>query len=164
MPLVYNKVTRDRDFLETDMARVNGINPVIGQSFSKFINYNNLVLADVKKTCPTSYKELGDPNELLAVKTCTSTCTVYRKEHSTVRYSLRDGNDPNDPRMMNDKNRQIYMVSIVKWVKKNYEEETLMCLKKRHAAVCLAVSKLKTKRFKSMSYTKIKFQNLNSST
>ena len=62
---------------------------------------------------------------MLAVKTGTCTCTVYRKEHSTVRYSLPDSKDPNDPQMMNDKNRQMYMVSLVKKVKKNYEEETL---------------------------------------
>ena len=43
-----------------------------------------------------------------------------------VRYSMFDGNDPNDPWMMNDENRQMYMVSLVKWVKKNYEEETLL--------------------------------------
>ena len=114
VPLVYNKATCDRDFLETDMARANGINPVVGQSFPKFIDYNNLVLSDVKKTYPTSYKELGDPNELLAVKTCTSTCTVYGKEHSTVMYLLREGNNPNDTRMMNDKDRQTYMVTLVK--------------------------------------------------
>ena len=41
VPLVYNKVTRDRDFLEMDLLRANGTNPVIGQSFSKFIDYNN---------------------------------------------------------------------------------------------------------------------------
>ena len=68
----------------------------------------------MKKTYPTSYKELGDPNDLLAVKTCTSTCTVYGKEHSTVRYLLCEGNNPNIPRMMNNKDRQTYMVSLVK--------------------------------------------------
>ena len=116
VPLVYNKATCDRDFMEIKMSRANGTNPVVGQSFSKFIDYNNLVLSDVKET--TSYKELGDPNELLAVKTCTSTCMVYGQEHTTVRYSLRDGNNPKDSRMMKDRDRQTYMVSLVKWVKK----------------------------------------------
>ena len=78
----------------------------------------------MKKTYPTSYKELGDPNELLGVKTCTSTCTVYGQDHNTVRYLMRDGNNTDDPRMMNDGDTQKYMVSLVKWVKKNYEEET----------------------------------------
>ena len=68
---------------------------------------------------------LSDPNELLAVKTLKSTCTAFGKEYSTVRYSLRDGNNPKDSRMMNDKDRQNYMVSLVKWVKINYEAETL---------------------------------------
>ena len=56
-------------------------------------------MSDVKKTYPSSYKELGDPNEMLAVKTYKSTCKGFGKEHSTVRYSLREGNNPNDPRM-----------------------------------------------------------------
>ena len=124
VPLVYNKATCDRDFVEIEMARANGTNPVLGQSFSKFIDYNNLILSDVKKTYPTSYKELGDPNELLAVKTLKSTCTAFGKEYSTVRYSLRDGNNPNDPRMMNDRDRQNYLVTLVKWVKNQYEGET----------------------------------------
>ena len=114
VPLVYNKVTCDRDFLEMDLLRANGTNPVMGQSFPKFIDYNNLVLADVKKSYPDSYQELSDPNELLAVKTCKSTSMVYGKVHSTVRYSLGDGNDPNNPTNMNDMTRQKYMVSIVK--------------------------------------------------
>ena len=41
VPLVYNKVTRDSDFLEMDLLRASGTNLVIGQSFSKFIDYNN---------------------------------------------------------------------------------------------------------------------------
>ena len=42
VPLVYNKATCD--LVEIEMARANGINPVLGQSFFKFIDYNNLVL------------------------------------------------------------------------------------------------------------------------
>ena len=90
MPLVYNKATAEQNFLETELARANEIHPVIGQSFSKFIDYNNLVMSDGRKTSLASNKELGDLKELLAVKTCTSTCTLYGKVHSTVRYSLRD--------------------------------------------------------------------------
>ena len=62
---------------------------------------------------------------MLAVKTCTSTCKVFGKEYTTVRYSLRDGNNPKDSRMMNDRDRQTYMVSLVRWVQNNYEGETL---------------------------------------
>ena len=69
MPQVYNKATCDQDFMDTDSATDNGINPVVGQSFYKFIVYNNLVLDDVKKTYPDSSKELSDPNKLLAMKT-----------------------------------------------------------------------------------------------
>ena len=64
------------------------------------------------------------------MKTCKSTSTVFGKEHSTVRYSLRDGNDPNNPRSMNDMTRQKYMVSLVSWVKKNFEEETIIEMKR----------------------------------
>ena len=59
------------------------------------------------------------------MKTCTSTCKGFGQEYTTVRYSLRDGNNPKDSRMMNDRDRQNYMVSLVKWVKNNYEAETL---------------------------------------
>ena len=103
-----------------EMARATGVTPVIGQSFSKFLDYNSTVMSEVKKTYPSSYKELGDPNEMLAVKTYKFTCKGFGKEHSTVRYSLREGNNPNDPRMMNDGDRQNYFVSLVKWVKDNY--------------------------------------------
>ena len=44
--------------------------------------------------------------------------------------SLRDGNDRHDSRNMNDLDRQSHMVSLVKWVKKNYEAETLSEMKK----------------------------------
>ena len=120
MPLVYNKATRDRDFMETDMARANVINPVVGQYFSKFIVYNNLVPDDVKKTYPDSYKELSDP-----MKTCKFTVAVLGQEHKTVKYPLRDGNNPKDPWMMTNLTRQNYIVSLLKWGKKNYEEEPL---------------------------------------
>ena len=34
VPLVYNKATVERDFLETELGRANRINPAIGQYFS----------------------------------------------------------------------------------------------------------------------------------
>ena len=56
---------------------------------------------------------------------------------------------------MNDQTRQKYMVSLVKWVEKNYEEETMLEMKKRPmspikrlSAGCLGISKvLKLKEF-----------------
>ena len=114
VPLVYNKATCDRDFMEMEMDRAAGNTPVVGQSFSKFIDYNNIVISDVKKSYPSSYKQLGDPNKLLAMKTLKSTCTAFGKEYSTVRYSLRDGNNKKDSKMMNNKDRQNYFVSLKK--------------------------------------------------
>ena len=58
--LVYNKATLDRDIREMDVLRDCGTNPVIGQSFSKFIDYNNLVLTDVKKTYTDTYNKLSE--------------------------------------------------------------------------------------------------------
>ena len=124
VPLVYNKDTCDRDFIELEMDRAEGNTPVVGQSFSKFMDYNDKFLTDVKKSYPSSYKQLSDPNKLLAVKTLKSTCTAFGKEYSTVKYRLRDGNSTKDRKIMNDKDRQDYFVSLVKWVKINYEEET----------------------------------------
>ena len=97
--------------------------PVLGLSFSKFIAYNQLVLDDVKKTFPDIHTEMG-------VVTCTNTVTVFGQVHNTVRYSLRDGNNRRDSTNMNNLNRHKYMVSLEKWVKKNYiilsyEAETL---------------------------------------
>ena len=79
VPLVYNKYTCDLDFIEMEMDRAERNTPVVGQSFSKFIDYNNLVMTDVKKSYPSSYDKLCDPNELLAVKTLKSTCTDFGK-------------------------------------------------------------------------------------
>ena len=104
----------------------NGFNPVLGQSFPKFVEYNKLALEDVQTAYTNSFEELGDPNKLLAVKTCTSTCPVNDREYITVKHSLRDGNNPRDSKQMNDRDQQSYFVSLVKWVKNNHEEETLM--------------------------------------
>ena len=62
---------------------------------------------------------------LLAVKTCTSTSRVYEQDYITTRYVLRNGNNSSDHMMMNDADIQTYLVNLIKWVKKNYEEETL---------------------------------------
>ena len=86
VPLVYNRDTCDRDFIELEADRAEGNTPVVGQSFSKFMDYNSNVLADVKKSYPSSYKQLGDPNEMLAVKTLKSTCIAFWKgvQHGQV--------------------------------------------------------------------------------
>ena len=110
--------------------RENGTTTVHGQSFTKFIDYNKLSLDDIKTTYPDTYTELSDPNELLAMKTCKNTVMMYGKVHNAVRYSLRDGNNRHDSTNMNDLDRQKYMVSLVKWVKKNYEAKTLSEMKK----------------------------------
>ena len=86
VPLVYNKFPCDRDFRDQDMARDKGFNPVLGQSFFKFMDYNKLAMDDVKNAYHNTFKELGDPNEIFAVKTQTFTCTVYGREHVTVKH------------------------------------------------------------------------------
>ena len=58
------------------------------------------------------------------MKTLKSICKVYGKEHNTVKYSFRDGNNPKNDKMMNNKDRQDYFVSLIKWVKNYYEGET----------------------------------------
>ena len=114
--LVYKKVALKKDLREMNTLKDD--------------NYNRLILDDVKTTYPDTHAELSDPNEVLAVKTCTDTVTVYGQVHKTVRYSVRDGNDRHDSRNMNDLDQQNYMVSLVKWVKKNYKAETQSEMKK----------------------------------
>ena len=48
------------------MARTNRVNPVLGQSFPKFMDYNKIVMSDIKDSYPSSYEELNDLNKLLA--------------------------------------------------------------------------------------------------
>ena len=124
VPLAYNRETCDRDYLELQGDRKAGNTPVVGQSFHKFINYNDLVMIKMKKAYPNSHEQLVDLNKELAVKTLKSTSTVYGKEYNTVKYEFRDGNNPKDKTMMNDTERLDYFVSLVKWVKGNYEDET----------------------------------------
>ena len=125
VPLIYNKVTRDRDLKATELSGNAGINLVPGQSFFQFLDYNNLVRLDLEKSYPASHSELHDPNMLLAVKICTYTSKVYERNYNTTRHVMRDGNNPNDNLMMNDGDTMTYLVNLIKWVKKNYEGETL---------------------------------------
>ena len=104
--------------------RKAGNTPVVGQSFPTFMDYNDRVTIEVKKSYPQSYEQLMDLHKLLAVKTLKSVCTAFGKEYDTVKYKLRDGNNPRDKTMMNDRERQDYFVSLINWVKLNYEDET----------------------------------------
>ena len=52
------------------------------------------------------------------------------REEDDEQVPLRVGNDRRDSTNMNYLDRQKYMVSLVKWVKKNYEAETLSEMKK----------------------------------
>ena len=56
--------------------RAIGNTPVVGQSFSKFMDYNKRVDKDFKKSYPKSCEQLLDPNSLLAVRTLKSIKTV----------------------------------------------------------------------------------------
>ena len=125
VPLAYNKDTCHRDQTEMNVERGMDQQPIVGQSFSKFMEYNNLVNDDVKEFYPLSYKQLADPNALLAIKTVESKTNIYGKDYNTVRYMMRKGNHPRDPSRMHDSIRQDYFVSLVKWVKDNYERDTL---------------------------------------
>ena len=83
--LVYNKMTLKKELMGSNTHKEGGNTPVLGQSFTKFQNYNSLVLNDVKRSYPDTHAELGDPNKLLVVKTCTDTETVFGQVHNTIR-------------------------------------------------------------------------------
>ena len=124
VPLAYNRETCDRDYLELQADRKAGNTPVVGKSFHKFINYNDLVMIEMKKSYQKSHEYLVDLNKALAVKTLRSTSIVYGKEYNTVKYEFCDGNTSKDMTLMNDKERLDYFVSLVRWVKGNNEDET----------------------------------------
>ena len=114
VPLAYNK----------DVIRKTGKLPCVGQSLHKFIDYNRQVNLEVSKAYPTSHNQLLDLNIELAMKVLKTSSTIYGKSHETVKYEFRDGNNPKDKTMMNDRTRLDYFVSIILWVKSNYETET----------------------------------------
>ena len=124
VPLVYNEETCSRDFLEMEKDRAIRNTPVVGQSFSKFMDYKDLVDKDVKKSYPKSCEQLLDRNSLLAVRTLKSVKTVYGREYHTVKYQFLDRNHPRNDKLMHNKNIKDYFVWLVKWVKNNYEKET----------------------------------------
>ena len=47
--LVYNKMTLKKELMGSNTHKEGGNTPVIGQSFTKFLDCNSLVLDDVKK-------------------------------------------------------------------------------------------------------------------
>ena len=58
------------------------------------------------------------------MKVLKTSSTIYGKSQETVKYEFRDGNNLKDKTMMNDKTRLDYFLSIILWVKSNYETET----------------------------------------
>ena len=132
VPLAYNKETCDWDQIELDVSRKAGKTPCVGQSLNKFIDYNNLVNLEVSLAYPTSHDQLLDLNIKLAMKVQNTSSTIHGKSHKTVKYEFCDSNNPKDKTLMNDRTRLDYFVSIILWVKRNYESETRkkMTLKK----------------------------------
>ena len=78
------------------------------------MDYNDKVTRDVKKSYPESHEQLPELNKLLAVKTLKSIYKVYGKECNTVKYNFCDGNNQKNDKMMNDKDRQDYFMSLIK--------------------------------------------------
>ena len=124
VPLAYNRETCDRDYIELQADRKAGNTPCVGQSMHKFLNYNDLVRLEMAKAFPTSHEQLLDLNTELSMEILKPNSIVHGKEYDTVKYEFCDGNNPKDKTMMNDRERLDYFVSIVKWVKSNYETET----------------------------------------
>ena len=44
--------------------------------------------------------------------------------YNTTRYRFRTGNNPHNARLMNDGAKQEYFVSLIRWVKDTFEQET----------------------------------------
>ena len=122
--LAYNKEPCDRDQIELDVSRKAGKTPCVGQSLNKFIDYNNLVNLEVSLAYPTSHDQLLDLNIKLAMKVQNTSSTIHGKSHKTVKCEFCDSNNPKDKTLMNDRTRLDYFVSIIMWVKRNYESET----------------------------------------
>jgi hypothetical protein len=133
VPLVYTRETSDLEFygLEEE-ERYTGNLPVFGSSFTNLMSYNSRVRELVKLSFPTSEGRLGDPNLLLAVEYIPTATKVYGETYQLSRYTFRNGNHPKDHKLMNDRARQEYLVSLICWVKETFEKETKaeMALKK----------------------------------
>ena len=133
VPLVYTRETSDLEFhgLEREEQDTGNL-PVFGTSFNNLMVYNSRVRDLVKQNYPTSEGRLGDPNVLLAVEYLPSSTKVYGVTYNTSRYTFRNGNHPHNHKLMHDGARQEYLVSLIRWVKDTFEQETKdeMALKK----------------------------------
>ena len=49
---------------------------------------------------------------------------VYGEPFTTVKYQFRTGDNPDNPRLMDESTRQGYFVNLCKWVLDNFEKET----------------------------------------
>ena len=125
VPLVFTRDTCDLEIQAMDkVLNDTGSLPVIGQAFPKFLDYNAQVMNLVKDKFPTSEPQVVDPNLLLAVKSVQSTTMVYGEPFTTVKYQFRTGDNPDNPRLMDESTRQGYFVNLCKWVLDNFEKET----------------------------------------
>ena len=122
VPLLYNKEACDRDKADMDVSREAGKTPCVGQSLHKFLHYNDSVKVLNSKTHPKTFDQLLDPNLELALKIQNSTSSITTI--TTFKYNFRDGNNPQDKTMMNDKGKLDYFVSLILWVKNNHAAET----------------------------------------
>ena len=133
VPLVYTRETSDLEFYGLEKEeRDTGNLPVFGSSFTNLMAYNSRVRDLVKQNFPTSEGRLGDPNVLLAVEYIPTSTKVYGETYNLSRYTFRNGNNPHNHRLMHDGARQEYLVSLIRWVKDSFEQETKdeMALKK----------------------------------
>ena len=120
VPLVFTRDTCDLEIQAMDkVLNDTGSLPVLGQAFPKFLDYNAQVMNLVKDKFPTSETQVVDPNLLLAVKPVQSTTMVYGEPFTTVKYQFRTGDNPDNPRLMDESTRQGYFVSLCKWVLDN---------------------------------------------
>ena len=125
VPLVYTRETMDLELhvLEKEERSTKSL-PVFGHSFNNIMAYNSRVRKLVQETYPTSEGCLGDPNLELAVEYVTSSTKVFDETYHMSRFSFRNGNNPQNPKLMNDGAKQEYFVNLVCWVKDTFEQET----------------------------------------
>jgi hypothetical protein len=125
VPLVYTRETMDLEFkVMGEEEQHTGKLPVSGHSFNNIMAYNSRVKNLVQQTYPNWEGYLGDPNLLLAVECVRSNATAYGQTYTATRYRFRTGNNPHNARLMNDRAKQGYFVSLIRWVKDTYEQET----------------------------------------
>ena len=97
---------------------------MFGHSFNNIMAYNSRVRKLVQQSFPTSEGSLGDPNLQLAVECVPSSTKVFDVTYHTSRFSFRNGNNPQNHKLMNDGAKQEYFVNLICWVKDTFEQET----------------------------------------